>query len=109
MKKILTALIAAALVVSPAAAHNNRYDRDGYNRHQHSQNHRQHEGRRDRNGNLILGIIIGGIAGAVLSSKPRYERDDRDYRRSRYYCTTEQVVEYFRGQQYVYDVQKCNY
>lgn len=108
MKKILTAFIAAVLVVSPAAAHNNRHDRDGYS-HQHNQSHRQHEGRRDRNGNLILGIIIGGIAGAVLSDKSRYDRDDRDYRRSRYYCTTEQVVEYFRGQKYVYDVQKCNY
>lgn len=108
MKKILTALIAAALVVSPVAAHKNKHDRDEYN-HQHSQNHRHHEDCRDKNGNLILGIIIGGIAGTVLSSKPRYERDDRDYRHSRYYCTTEQVVEYFRGQRYVYDVQRCNY
>lgn len=108
MKKILTALLAAALVVSPVAAQH-RYDRDGYNRHQSSRHYEHREHRRDKNGNLILGIIIGGIAGAVIADRDRYEEDDRDYRRSRYYCTTEQVVEYRYGRRYVYDVRRCNY
>lgn len=108
MKKILTALLAATLVVSPVAAQH-RHDRDGYNRHQSSRHYEHRERRRDKNGNLILGIIIGGIAGAVIADRNRYERDDRDYRHSRHYCTTEQVVEYHRGRKYVYYVERCNY
>lgn len=108
MKKILTALLAAALVVSPAAAQHRNYDRDSYNRgHYQKYEHRGH--RRNKDGDLILGILIGGIAGAVIADRDRYDRDDRDYRRSRYYCTTEQVVEYRYGRKYVYNVETCNY
>jgi hypothetical protein len=121
MKKILTALLAAALVVSPAAAQSHRDN--GYD-YDHSQRQDHREVRRDRDGNLILGIIIGGIAGAVITSSndrdrydDRYDRnyrkyhrgDKRHYRNARKYCTVEQVVEYRYGRKYVYNVENCNY
>ena len=67
MKRFLTVLIAAALVVSPVEAQA-QYER------QDRQRYEQREGRRNNDGKLILGIILGGMAGAVIASS-----NDRDY------------------------------
>lgn len=62
MKKILTALIASSLLVTPALAHDRSYRSDRYRE-------------RDHTGEVVVPLIIGTVLGAVISSSR-----DRDYR-----------------------------
>lgn len=110
MKKILSGLIAVSLLTTPAMARDHR----GHDRQE------RHEKREKRSGcGWLCGAIIGGVVVGALSSNSREDRErtDRDYDNryyppnSRYderYCVREQIVEWRRGERYIYWQTTCN-
>lgn len=107
MKKILAGLIALSLLTTPAMAR----DRDRPDSH--------HQEKRRKGCGWLCGAIIGGVVVGALSSSSREDRErtDRDYDNryyppnSRYdgrYCVREQIVEWHRGERYIYWQTTCN-
>jgi hypothetical protein len=105
MKKILASLIAVSLLATPVMA---REHRDG--------NRKEHREKRKSGCGWLCGAIIGGVVVGALSSKRDEERepeyDNRYYppdsRYDRRYCVREQVVEWHRGERYIYWQTTCN-
>lgn len=116
IKNLVLSLAAVTLVVTPVSA---------------EARHRDHPERQERRGNgcgWLCGAIIGGIVVGALSSSdrerereqarrnPDFDRyrdfDNRyyppDYRYDRRYCVREQIVEWRRGERYVYWETTCN-
>ena len=101
MKKLLAGLVAASMLTTPAMAR----DR--------SDDYREHRG---GGCGWLCGAIIGGIVVGAISSS-RDDRREREYDNryyppnSRYderYCVREQIVEWRRGERYVYWQTTCN-
>ena len=100
MKKILAGLIAASMIVTPVEA----------------REHRGGDHHSDRGGGCgwLCGAIIGGIlVGAVGSDREnRRDYDNRYYppdsRYDQRYCVREQIVEWRRGERYVFWQTTCN-
>jgi predicted nucleic acid-binding protein len=110
MKKLIaSALVASMLITTPAFAEHRKRDRD----------HSQQERRKGGCG-WLCGAIIGGVVVGALSSdrKERRERDQEQEYDNRYYppdrridkryCVREQIVEWHRGERYVYWQTTCN-
>jgi hypothetical protein len=108
MKKfIASALVASMLITTPAFAEHRKRDRD----------HSQQERRKGGCG-WLCGAIIGGVVVGALSSDRRERRereqeyDNRyyppDYRYDTRYCVREQIVEWRRGERYIYWQTTCN-
>jgi hypothetical protein len=111
MKKLIaSALVASMLITTPAFAEHRKRDRD----------HSQQERRKGGCG-WLCGAIIGGVVvvGALSSNrKERRERDQEqeydnryyppDHRIDKRYCVREQIVEWHRGERYVYWQTTCN-
>lgn len=116
MKKIVIGLLATVLAVSPVVAQHHR-DNDEH----HYSHNKKHYDNRNKKDDFVLGLIVGGIAGAIISNNHGYNDErDRDYRRhhrndrrhyrnSYRYCTVEQVVEYRYDRKYIYNIETCNY
>lgn len=97
------------MLATPAMAEHRNRDRDGYS-----------HGEKRRGGcGWLCGAIIGGVVVGALSSSERrdryeyeYEYDNRyyppDYRYDRRYCVREQIVEWRRGERYIYWQTICN-
>lgn len=109
MKKLIASVLAASMLISTPAFAGHR-DNRGQERE-----HRQ----RDRGGcGWLCGAIIGGLIVGALSTEDRYrQEEDRDYdnryyppdtRYDRRYCVREQVVEWRRGERYIYWQTTCN-
>lgn len=108
MKKGIVSLIIASMLIStPAMAR----DRD------HREYH--HQEKRSKGCGWLCGAIIGGVVVGALSSSSRKDRErtDRDYDNRYYppnlryderYCVREQIVEWRRGERYVYWQTTCN-
>ena len=94
MKKILASFVAVSVLATPAMAHDNE--------------------KRGSGCGWLCGAIIGGVVISALSSKRDDDReyDNRyyppDYRYDRRYCVREQIVEWHRGERYVYWQTTCN-
>ncbi len=106
MKKIITSLIVASMLVSsPALARDHRD-----NNHKEYSQHKRNK----KNGcGWLCGAIIGGIVVGAITSNDRDYRDDNryyppDYRYDRRYCVREQITEWHRGERYVYWETRCN-
>jgi hypothetical protein len=106
MKKfIASALVASMLITTPAFAEHRKRDRD------HSQQERRKSGC-----GWLCGAIIGGVVVGALSSDRRERREQEydnryyppDYRYDRRYCVREQIVEWHRGERYIYWQTTCN-
>ena len=105
MKKILASLIAVSLLATPAMAREHRDD-----------SRKEHREKRKGGCGWLCGAIIGGVVVGALSSKRDEERepeyDNRYYppdtRYDRRYCVREQVVEWHRGERYIYWQTTCN-
>ena len=105
MKKLISSLVIASMLVSTPAFAGGR-DRGNH-----------HESRGGGCG-WLCGAIIGGIiVGTVASSDRRRDEDRRDYDNRYYppndrydtrYCVREQVVEWRRGERYIYWQTTCN-
>lgn len=113
VKNVLLAAAALTMVAAPISAE----ARDRGHRSEH------HERKRGGGCGWLCGAIIGGIVVGALSSNDREERRDPDYDRyrdydnryyppdyryDRRYCVREQIVEWRRGERYVYWETTCN-
>lgn len=106
MKKLIASALAASMLIStPAFAEHRDRGRD----------RSQQEHRRGSGCGWLCGAIIGGIVVGALSSedRDRRDRDDNRYyppdtRYDRRYCVREQVVEWYRGERYIYWQTTCN-
>ena len=113
IKNLLLSAAALTMVAAPISA-------EARERNQH---HERSERRGGGGCGWLCGAIIGGIVVGALSSSDQKERrnpdydsyrdyDNRyyppDYRYDRRYCVREQIVEWRRGERYVYWQTTCN-
>lgn len=105
IKNLLLSVAALTMVVAPISA-------EARDRGHRSERHE----RRGGGCSWLCGAIIGGIVVGALSSEDR-DRRDRDYdnqyyppntRYDRRYCVREQIVEWYRGERYIYWQTTCN-
>ena len=112
MKKLIaSALAASMLITTPAFAEHRWRDRD----------HVQRDRRGGGGCGWLCGAIIGGVVVGVLSSDRRERREQErmreldnryyppDHRRDERYCVREQIVEWHRGERYIYWQTTCNF
>ena len=123
MKKLIASVLAASMLISTPAYADHRDNR--WRDRDHRENV-HHERRRGNGCGWLCGAIIGGIVVGALSSDAREHRERerrREYDRyreydNRYYppnhridkryCVREQVVEWYRGERYIYWEERCN-
>ena len=113
MKKFITAILTASMLISVPAYAERRHDGS------RDRDHTQQERRKSGCG-WLCGAIIGGIVVGALASKERVPEEDRnqdyrdnryyppDYRYDRRYCVREQITEWRGRERYVYWETRCN-
>ena len=113
MKKLIAIALAASMLITTTPAFADHRDRD---------RGRIDQPRRGGGGcGWLCGAIIGGVVVGALSSRDRNRNLDydqyRDYdnryyppdvRRDERYCVREQIVEWYRGERYIYWQTTCN-
>jgi hypothetical protein len=114
MKKILTTIVTASMLISVPAYAERRQDGS------RDRDHSQQERRKGKGCGWLCGAILGGIVVGVLASKERMPEEDNyqdyndtryyppDYRYDRRYCVREQITEWRYGRRYVYWETTCN-